>query len=196
VNSKTFGLNISDIDCRSIKLCEKFAHSRRFIKEDEDFFTDTPHPDAAVFIFVWIMDRYGVNIEITAFTNVKISCDNVGLDGKPKDPSIPRGSYSHAQKLHAAAMYGFGRLHGFGSLAWQKSEVSGKMIGNPSVSETVSRYMITLRKKKVSSLFSFYFTLLLNTIKVHAGEVATSARAITPVCSLTLPFFPRYGTQI
>lgn len=97
----------------------------------------------------------GVNIKVTAFTNVKTSCDDVGLDGKPKDPSIPRGSYSHAQKLRAAATYGFGRLHGLGSLAWQKSEVSGKMIGNPSVSETVSRYMITLRKKKVFSLVSF-----------------------------------------
>ncbi|KAJ6481386.1 hypothetical protein DFH09DRAFT_944307, partial [Mycena vulgaris] len=92
-------------------------------------------------------------------------CDDVGLDGKPKDPSIPRDSYSHAQKMRAAATYGFGRLNGLGSLPWQKSEVSGKMLGNPSISEDVSRYMISLRKKKV-----------------RAGEVATSARAITPVC--------------
>jgi hypothetical protein len=58
--------------------------------------------------------------------------------------------------MRAAATYGFGRLHGLGSLAWQKSEVSGKMIGNPSVSEAVSRYMITLRKKKVFSQFIPY----------------------------------------
>ncbi|KAJ7469078.1 DNA breaking-rejoining enzyme [Mycena latifolia] len=65
--------------------------------------------------------------------------------------------------MRAAATYGFGRLNGLGSLPWQKSEVSGNMLGNPSISEDVSRYMISLRKKKV-----------------RAGEVATSARAITP----------------
>jgi hypothetical protein len=78
-----------------------------------------------------------------------ISCDDIGLDGKPKDPSISRDSYSHAQKMRAAATYGFGRLNGLGSIPWQKSEVSGKMLGNPSISEDVSRYMISLRKKKV-----------------------------------------------
>ncbi|KAJ7462922.1 DNA breaking-rejoining enzyme [Mycena latifolia] len=65
--------------------------------------------------------------------------------------------------MRAAATYSFGRLNGLGSLPWQKSEVSGNMLGNPSISEDVSRYIISLRKKKV-----------------RAGEVATSARAITP----------------
>jgi hypothetical protein len=51
--------------------------------------------------------------------------------------------------MRASATYGFGRLNGLGSLPWQKSEVSGKMLGNPSISEDVSRYMISLRKKKV-----------------------------------------------
>jgi hypothetical protein len=123
------------------------------------------------------------NAKMTAFTDLGYSCDDVGLDGTPKDPSIPRGSYSHAQKLRAAATYGFGRLHGLGSLPWQRSEVSGKMIGNPSVSETVSRYMITLRKKKVFTGFLFGYVLLI-LVKVRAGEVATSACAITPVCFL------------
>lgn len=71
------------------------------------------------------------------------------LDGKPKDPSIHRDSYSHAQKMRAAVTYAFGRLNGLGSIAWQKSEVSGRMIGNPSVSEAVARYMVSLRKRKV-----------------------------------------------
>jgi hypothetical protein len=82
-------------------------------------------------------------------TDFYLSCDDIGLDGKTKDSSIPRDSYSHAQKMRAAATYGFGRLNGLGSLPWQKSEVSGKMVGNPSISEDVSRYMISLRKKKV-----------------------------------------------
>ncbi|KAJ7348372.1 hypothetical protein DFH08DRAFT_658618, partial [Mycena albidolilacea] len=96
-------------------------------------------------------------------THIYLSCDKIGLDGKPKASGIDPESYSHAQKMRAAATYGFGRLNGLGSIPWQKSEVSGKMLGNPSVSETVSRYMITLRKAKV-----------------RAGEVSTSARAITP----------------
>ncbi|KAF8173373.1 DNA breaking-rejoining enzyme, partial [Mycena galopus ATCC 62051] len=90
-------------------------------------------------------------------------CDDVRLDGKSKDPSIPRDSFSHAQKMRASTTYGFGRLHGLGSIPWQRSEISGKMVGNPSISEDVSRYMVSLRKKTV-----------------RAGEVATSARAITP----------------
>ncbi|KAJ6511064.1 DNA breaking-rejoining enzyme [Mycena sanguinolenta] len=131
---------------RLIKQCEKFVHDAGFINANEDFFTNTPHPQSAIFIVAWIMTR----------------CDDVELDGKAKDPSIPRDSYSHAQKMRASATYGFGRLNGLGSLPWQKSEVSGNMLGNPSISEDVSRYMVSLRKKKVS------------------GEVATSACAITP----------------
>ncbi|KAJ7652342.1 DNA breaking-rejoining enzyme [Mycena polygramma] len=110
------------------------------------------------------MDHGEVHILLFLFvtsTHYTLSCDDIGLDGKPKDPSIERDSYSHAQKMRAAATYGFGRIHGLGSLPWQKSEVSGKMIGNPSVSEAVSRYMLTV-------------------LQVRAGEVATSARAVTP----------------
>ncbi|KAK6969681.1 hypothetical protein R3P38DRAFT_2587439, partial [Favolaschia claudopus] len=90
-------------------------------------------------------------------------CDDVGLDGKPRDPNTTADSYNHAQKMRAACTYGYGRLHGLGSVPWQKSEYSGNMIGNPSISEDVSIYMVSLRKKKVRN-----------------GEVATSARAITP----------------
>ena len=60
--------------------------------------------------------------------------------------------------------YAFGRLHGLGTLPWHKSETTGQMVGNPSVSDTVSSYMVSLRRRKV-----------------QAGETPTSARAITPV---------------
>ncbi|KAJ7908584.1 hypothetical protein B0H13DRAFT_1878510 [Mycena leptocephala] len=42
---------------RNIKLCEKFVHLKGFIKEEEAFFTNNPHPDAAAFIVAWILDR-------------------------------------------------------------------------------------------------------------------------------------------
>jgi hypothetical protein len=72
--------------------------------------------------------------------------------------------YAHAQKMRAAMTYAFGCLHGLGTLPWHQSEATGAMIGNPSVSDTVSSYMVSLWWRKV-----------------HAGETQTSARAITPV---------------
>ena len=65
----------------------------------------------------------------------------------------------------AATTYGFGCLHSCGNVPWRKSELTGNWIGNPSVSEAVSTYMISLQRRKV-----------------QAGETPTSARALTAVC--------------
>ncbi|KAJ6617426.1 hypothetical protein B0H10DRAFT_2383900, partial [Mycena sp. CBHHK59/15] len=91
-------------------------------------------------------------------------CDELNFDGTAKPVTQTRDSYNHAQKMRAAMTYAFGRLCSLGSLPWHTSEVTQKMVGNPSVSETVSSYMISLRRRKV-----------------RAGETATSARATTPV---------------
>ncbi|KAF9056888.1 hypothetical protein BDP27DRAFT_1197085, partial [Rhodocollybia butyracea] len=90
------------------------------------------------------------------------SCDEINLDGTPKDPSVERASYTHAQKMRAAATFGFGRMHNLGMLAWHRSEITGSMLGNPSVSETLSSYMLSLRRRKIQK-----------------GETTTSARAVT-----------------
>ena len=66
--------------------------------------------------------------------------------------------------MRAAMTYAFGRLHGLRTLPWHQSEVTGAMVGNPSVSDTVSSYMVSLRRRKV-----------------QAGETQTSAWAITEV---------------
>ncbi|KAF9521447.1 hypothetical protein CPB83DRAFT_778726, partial [Crepidotus variabilis] len=95
-------------------------------------------------------------------------CDTIDLDGKPSIGQ--RSSYTHAQKMRAAMTYTFGRTLGLGSQAWQEYRASGGLIetaGNPSTSELVSRYMISLRRRKAQS-----------------GETPTSARAITAVGSL------------
>ncbi|KAF8209886.1 hypothetical protein K438DRAFT_1477462, partial [Mycena galopus ATCC 62051] len=89
-------------------------------------------------------------------------CDERDFDGTLKPSTQVRDSYNHAQKMRAAMTYAFGRLYSLGSLPWHESEASGKMVGNPSVSETVATYMTSLRRRKV-----------------RAGETATSARAIT-----------------
>ncbi|KAJ3858370.1 hypothetical protein EV359DRAFT_87839 [Lentinula novae-zelandiae] len=51
-------------------------------------------------------------------------------------------------KMRAAATFGFGQIHGLGMQAWHRSEISGKMLGNPLASKTVSTYMLSLRCRK------------------------------------------------
>lgn len=57
--------------------------------------------------------------------------------------------------------YAFEYLHGLETLPWHQSEAMSAMIGNSSVSDTVSSYMVSWWRK------------------VCAGE--TQTRAITPV---------------
>ncbi|KAH7904636.1 hypothetical protein BJ138DRAFT_888449 [Hygrophoropsis aurantiaca] len=93
------------------------------------------------------------------------SCDSINLDGTSKPADQERGTYGHAQKMRAVMTYAFGRLRGLGSMPWHESKARGNngvMTGNPSVSVQVSSYMCGLRRRKV-----------------HAGEVAVSARGIT-----------------
>ncbi|KAJ3726483.1 DNA breaking-rejoining enzyme [Lentinula guzmanii] len=89
-------------------------------------------------------------------------CDSINLDGSPINTNVEQSTYTHGQKMRAAATFGFGRIHSLGMQAWHQSEISGQMLGNPSVSETVSSYMLSLRRRKT-----------------HAGETSTSARAVT-----------------
>ncbi|KAJ3911753.1 hypothetical protein F5877DRAFT_54937 [Lentinula edodes] len=123
------------------------------ITKGTQFFCNKPHPQAAVYLVAWIMD----------------SCDIIDLDGKAIPTTRERSTYTHAQKMRAAATFGFGRVHGLGMQAWHHSEISGKTLGNPSVSETVSTYMLSLHRRKTQS-----------------GDTPTSARAVTSVCMLWL----------
>jgi hypothetical protein len=77
-------------------------------------------------------------------------CDEILLDGSKRQLSAERGTYSHAQKMRAAMTYAFGRLHGLGSTPWHESESAGRMVGNPSMSNIVSSYMVGLHRRKVS----------------------------------------------
>ncbi|KAH9009297.1 hypothetical protein EDB85DRAFT_1881694 [Lactarius pseudohatsudake] len=88
-------------------------------------------------------------------------CDELTLNGKNRLSTQVRATYGTAQKMRASMTYAFGRIHGLGSMHWQRG-ADGRMVGNPSVSEVVSRYMLSLHRRKVK-----------------AGETATSARAIS-----------------
>ena len=74
----------------------------------------------------------------------------IGLDGKP--PTTPCSSYAHAQKMQVSMTHIFGRVLGIGSQPWkQTASLDGKVHveGNPSISEKVSTYMVSLRCRKV-----------------------------------------------
>lgn len=91
-------------------------------------------------------------------------CDELQLDGTGVKPSGQlRSTYGTALKMRAAMTYAFCRLHGLGNMNWQRA-IDGSMVGNPSISEEVSRYIVSLHRRKVK-----------------AGETTTSARAITAV---------------
>lgn len=135
-----------------MKQCEAFVRSHKMIVEGSNFFCAHPHPQAAEYLAAWIMNTYNsfCSQKYQALIILLRSCDEINLDGKLKDPSVERASYTHAQKMRAAATFGFGRMHQLGMLAWHHSEITGEMLGNPSVSETLSSYMLSLRRRKVS----------------------------------------------
>ncbi|KAK7001192.1 hypothetical protein R3P38DRAFT_3327245 [Favolaschia claudopus] len=126
---------------RLMDQCVKFLKANKLIKEEDKFFSKSPSELAPVCICSWIMHE----------------CDELDIDGTEKHHTTFRASYNHAQKMRAAMTYAFGRLYGLGSLPWHESESTGRMVGNPSVSETV-----------------------------RVGEPATSARAITQETLLEL----------
>ena len=97
-------------------------------------------------------------------------CDELRLEDGSRRPHDDRcATYGTAQKMRASMTYVFGRICHLGNVPWQRHPLDGSMVGNPSVSEMVSRYMLSLHRRKV-----------------RAGEVATSARAITAVSPLLL----------
>jgi len=59
-------------------------------------------------------------------------------------------SYANAMKMRASLTYGFGKLRSRGTLMWTVDE-HGNTHGNPSVSSTVTSYMIALKRRKVCS---------------------------------------------
>ncbi|KAG2039818.1 hypothetical protein BDR03DRAFT_1008496 [Suillus americanus] len=88
-------------------------------------------------IALWIMDK----------------CDENDIwTGRAKAPSVPRATYGTAQKMRAAVSHKYGRDHKLGTQPWSEHPtVAGKHIGNPSLSVTVSQYMVSLRWRKVRS---------------------------------------------
>uniref|UniRef100_A0A0W0EVT3 Uncharacterized protein n=1 Tax=Moniliophthora roreri TaxID=221103 RepID=A0A0W0EVT3_MONRR len=143
----------------------KWCINKQYFKkgEEDKVFSKTPRRDMPELICAWIMDVCVFSMtSLSIILTIILSCDSINLDGTIW-PKIERcASYTHAQKMQAAMTFGFGRVHELGNLPWHQSEISKEMKGNPSVSQQVSLYMVSLRR-----------------CKVQAGEEPTSAQAIT-----------------
>ncbi|KAJ7649394.1 hypothetical protein DFH06DRAFT_1331767 [Mycena polygramma] len=152
-------LQISAISLGCLVLCrlgrnlQNFAVETGHIKKGESLFTNSVDEKMPELICAWIMNR----------CSQAAICDSFNLDGNPRDPSEVRLSFANAQKMRAAASWNFGQVENQGNATWRKSELTGKWVGNPSVSTLVSQYMTSLKRRKV-----------------HSGEAATIAWALTP----------------
>ncbi|KAF8270747.1 hypothetical protein EI94DRAFT_1698614 [Lactarius quietus] len=135
--------------------CEEFLVQKGLVTRGQ-FFSNKPHKYAPQFIVAWILNE----------------CDELNLNGTRQPSEEVHATYGTAQKMRASMTYAFGRLHGLGSMHWVYDPVEDTVAGNPSVSEMVSRYMLSLRRHKVK-----------------AGETATSARAISAEVLLKMYVF-------
>jgi hypothetical protein len=81
-------------------------------------------------------------------------CDKNDIwTGKVEDPGVSRGTYGTAQKMHAAVSHKFGRDYQLGTQPWlEHPAMPGKFSGNPSLSATISQYMVSLHQQKVCVL--------------------------------------------
>ncbi|KAH9974496.1 hypothetical protein BJV74DRAFT_798888 [Russula compacta] len=127
-------LHVASTMLRLMKNCKAFLVGQQLVQRDR-FFSNTPDRNAAHLIAAWIMNE----------------CDELNLDGSPKPWGQEHSSYSHAQKMQASMTYAFGQIYRLGNMSWQWSEHAQGMIGNPSVSQIVSTYMVQAGEVPTSS---------------------------------------------
>jgi hypothetical protein len=107
-------------------------------------------------VAAWIMSKLAFVIRSPHNTELKPRCDDIDIKtGATKPLSEARHSYAYAQKMRAAVSHKFGRELQKGTQIWtEDSRTPGHFLGNPSLSTHVSQYMISLRRRKVSSQYS------------------------------------------
>lgn len=127
---------------------------------DDLYYPDLP-ADFPEWIAMWIMDRYALSSQPLHCCREKADSDNPIIahraddidifTGKAKEVNVSRVTYATAQKMHAAISHKYGRDHGLGTQPWLEDSLHpGHFRGNPSLSVTVSQYMISLGRRKVN----------------------------------------------
>jgi len=67
---------------------------------------------------------------------------------EPSTAQCEGASFSQALKMRAAISYHYAQNEGRGSEKWHQDQQGG-WLGNPALSHAVSRYMISLQRRKV-----------------------------------------------
>ena len=99
-----------------------------------------------VCVYFFKLSLFAINSNI-----ILVRCDDTDIfTGKLKDPSTPQLTIGAAQKMRSAMTHKFGRDFGRGTQHWiENPMMPGKWLGNPSISVTVTQYMISLNRRKV-----------------------------------------------
>ncbi|PBK83411.1 DNA breaking-rejoining enzyme [Armillaria gallica] len=108
---------------------------------------------------IFTVQKLDPNIDYYIVGFIMKQCDDIDMHGISRGPNNAQKSYSNATKLRAGTTYGFRKSGRRGKVPWSRATA----LGNPSISDLVSSYMLGLHKRKVTK-----------------GETSTSARAIGP----------------
>ncbi len=139
---------------------ESWLQQNGYLENTKSIFTIDSMPEQTpLWIIAWIMSQFVFLSSVPFFSlQIEDSCDIIKPNGCKKDPGTPVSTYTHAMKLRSSLTYGFGRNHRRGKRDWILNSESGEWNGNPSVSIQVARYMVALRKRKVSAVSNPIFT--------------------------------------
>jgi hypothetical protein len=91
---------------------------------------DEPSTDTPLYISAWIFVECDIPDPLN---NIRMQCNDK--------------TYSQALKMRAAVSFHYNEL-GRGSNSWHQGK-DGSWMGNPSLSNKVSRYMLSLQRRKV-----------------------------------------------
>ncbi|PBK82913.1 hypothetical protein ARMGADRAFT_1048527 [Armillaria gallica] len=108
---------------------------------------------------IFTVQKLDPNIDYYLVGFIMKQCDDIDMHSISRGPNNAQKSYSNAMKLRAGITYGFCKSGHRGKVPWSKATA----LGNLSISDLVSSYMLGLHKCKVTQ-----------------GETLTSARAIGP----------------
>jgi len=121
---------------------------RENVGDDAAKALDDPTQDVPTYICLWIF----IECDIPDVKNaIRCHC---------KDKT-----HSHALKMRAAVSFHYNEL-GRGANGWHQGR-DGSWLGNPSLSQQVSRYMLSLQRRKVSNP-------LLQLVQNHLARVLIS----------------------
>ncbi|KAF7374671.1 hypothetical protein MSAN_00352100 [Mycena sanguinolenta] len=120
---------VDEYDRYSRKFGE-WAVAKEYVSTAKEIYSNPPRDTAYIFC-EWINEH----------------CDVVDINNKPRPKNVVLGTYGTAQKMRAAVAYTYANIHSRGRTPWNPVDQSG----NPSLSDAVSDYFPSLRRRKVKA---------------------------------------------